>query len=88
MSRHNTALLRNTFRHWQQAGPNSRQHSFFPLSWGQVFRSRIGSMRKALKGRAEFFFMDAPYTLEPEAVDDRAVAESGGAAGAVGRSWW
>lgn len=115
----------------------------------QVFRGRIGSMRKALKSRAEFFFVDAPYTVgkpgaappvggrargggaaecrsqaastqaepkagprhvalysaspclasdkdwmnapipaEPEAADEQAVAESGGASGAVGRSWW
>ena len=52
-----------------------------------VFRSRIGSLRKGLKSRAEFFFVDAPYLVE--AADDAETAESdgGGSAGA-GRSWW
>ena len=54
----------------------------------QIFRSRIGSMRKALKSRAEFFFVDAPFPVAPEAADEQAVAESGGSSGAVGRSWW
>jgi hypothetical protein len=45
-------------------------------------------MRKALKSRAELVFLDAPYPVEPEAADEQAVADSGGAAGAVGRSWW
>jgi len=58
-----------------------------PRPWPkQIFRSRIGSLRKALKSRAEFFFVDAPYPAEP--ADDQAVAESGGAAGQQGRSWW
>lgn len=51
----------------------------------QVFRSRIGSMRKALKGRAEFLFLDAPFAAEGDAA---AVAESGGDASQPGRSWW
>lgn len=29
----------------------------------QTFRSRIGSMRKALKSRLEFTFIDAPYEV-------------------------
>ena len=45
-------------------------------------------MRKALKGRAEFVFMDAPFPVEPQDADAQAVAESGGDAGALGRSWW
>jgi len=39
-----------------------------------TFRSRVGSLRKGLKSRAEFFFVDAPW-------------EAGEAAGG-GRSWW
>lgn len=54
----------------------------------QIFRGRVGSMRKALKGRAEFVFCDAPFPVEPQHADAQAVAESGGAAGALGRSWW
>lgn len=53
--------------------------------WPQVFRSRIGSMRKALKSRAEFLFLDAPFLAEGDAA---AVAESGGDASQPGRSWW
>lgn len=56
------------------------------LQNGEVFRSRIGSLRKALKSRAEFFFMDAPYLAEPDS--DAAVADSGGERGLQGCSWW
>lgn len=56
------------------------------LAYPQVFRSRIGSLRKALKSRAEFFFMDAPYLAEPDS--DAAVADSGGERGLQGCSWW
>ena len=52
----------------------------------QVFRSRIGSLRKALKSRAEFCFVDAPYAVDAGLADDQAVRESGGAGG--GRTWW
>lgn len=51
----------------------------------QIFRSRIGSMRKALKSRAEFVFVDAPFLAEGDAA---AVAESGGDSSQQGRSWW
>lgn len=51
----------------------------------QIFRSRIGSLRKALKSRAEFVFMDAPFLAEGDAA---AVAESGGDSSQQGRSWW
>ena len=47
------------------------------LQNAEVFRSRIGSLRKGLKSRAEFFFVDAPYLVEAE-----------DAAKSVGRSWW
>ncbi|KAL4448145.1 hypothetical protein ABPG75_005364 [Micractinium tetrahymenae] len=56
------------------------------LQNAEVFRSRIGSLRKALKSRAEFVFLDAPYLAEPGS--DAAVAESGGERGSPGRSWW
>lgn len=50
------------------------------------FRTKIGSMRKALKSRAEFVFVDAPYTAEPTSA--QAVADAGGASESQGRSWW
>lgn len=31
----------------------------------EMFRNRIGSMRKALKSRVEFVFVDAPHAVEP-----------------------
>jgi predicted esterase len=43
-------------------------------------------MRKALKSRAEFVFVDAPYLAEGATAQD--VVESGGSAGAEGRNWW
>jgi predicted esterase len=52
----------------------------------QIFRSRIGSMRKALKSRAEFVFVDAPYLAE--AATEQDIAESGGSSTAEGRTWW
>ena len=58
------------------------------LQNSDIFKSRIGSMRKALKSRADLVFVDAPYLVAPAEADDQAVAESGGAAGAQGRSWW
>ena len=50
----------------------------------QVFKSRIGSLRKGLKSRVEFVFMDAPYSVEAADVDE--LQENGG--GEQGRSWW
>ncbi|PRW45017.1 Glucose-induced degradation 4 [Chlorella sorokiniana] len=55
------------------------------LQNGEIFRSRIGSLRKALKSRAEFVFVDAPFPAEGDA---SAVAESGGDSSQQGRSWW
>ncbi len=49
----------------------------------QIFRNRIGSVRKALKSRVEFVFLDAPYLAE--AADAEEVREAGG--GELGRSW-
>jgi pimeloyl-ACP methyl ester carboxylesterase len=43
-------------------------------------------MRKALKSRAEFIFVDAPYLAE--AATEQDVAESGGSTAAEGRTWW
>lgn len=52
----------------------------------QVFCSRIGSLRKALRSRAEFVCIDAPYPSEPEG--QQSVDDSDGTAGSLGRSWW
>jgi hypothetical protein len=56
------------------------------LQNSEVFRTRIGSLRKALKSRAEFVFVDAPFPAEP--ANAQAVADSGGATGSQGLSWW
>ena len=49
----------------------------------QVFSSRIGSVRKALKSRVEFVFVDAPQLADPEP------SEAGGTSERpVGRTWW
>mmetsp|Transcript_24278 Transcript_24278/g.57871 ORF Transcript_24278/g.57871 Transcript_24278/m.57871 type:complete len:240 (+) Transcript_24278:44-763(+) len=50
----------------------------------QLFRDRIGSMRKALKSRAEFLFVDAPFKASDLS---RAIPASGNAP-STGRSWW
>jgi hypothetical protein len=49
----------------------------------QGFRKRIGSMRKALKARLEFVFVDAPSIAGSV---DEAEALEGGQPG--GRTWW
>lgn len=49
----------------------------------QVFRSRIGSLRKGLKSRVEFVFLDAPFLAEAADADE--LRETGG--GEAGRSW-
>jgi hypothetical protein len=36
-------------------------HGF--MQTGSSFRSRVGSLRKALKSRAEFEFVDAPFLV-------------------------
>mmetsp|Transcript_15387 Transcript_15387/g.43030 ORF Transcript_15387/g.43030 Transcript_15387/m.43030 type:complete len:251 (+) Transcript_15387:67-819(+) len=50
----------------------------------QVFRNRLGSMRKALKSRAEIIFLDAPWVIGD--VSNEVVASAGGRAD--GRTWW
>jgi len=45
----------------------------------EVFRNRIGSIRKGLKSQAEFVFVDAPYLAE---ADEQAARDAGG------RSWF
>lgn len=45
---------------------------------GSVFRNKIGSMRKAMKRRAEFVFVDAPFVVK-ELQDGQEQQ---------GRSWW
>lgn len=63
----------------------------------QVFRSRIGSLRKALKSRVEFVFVDAPFPAQglpggaaaaAAAADDGEEGEEGVQGGSGGRSWW
>ncbi len=51
----------------------------------QIFRARIGSLRKALKSRADLVFIDGPHALT--ATDDSLAAEAG-AASANQRAWW
>jgi predicted esterase len=64
-----------------------------------IFKSRIGSMRKALKSRLEFVFIDAPFMASPSALasqssqgpqqaSEEAADESGTEAVGQGRSWW
>ena len=50
----------------------------------QVFRGRIGSMRKALKSRAEFIFVDAQHEAKGEEAEIRAA----GGTGDHPRTWW
>jgi dihydrofolate reductase len=59
-------------------------HGF--LQSGKFFRERIGSMRKALKSRAVFHFVDAPFKVSGE-VAIAAVGASGGPRSG-GRTWW
>ncbi|PNW85977.1 hypothetical protein CHLRE_03g201439v5 [Chlamydomonas reinhardtii] len=51
----------------------------------EIFRSRLGSARKALKSRVEFVFVDAPYEAQglPGSEDPEEVQ-----GGRDGRSWW
>ncbi len=50
----------------------------------QVFSGRMGSMRKALKSRAEFIFMDAPHGAKGEEAEIRAT----GGTEDHPRTWW
>ena len=50
----------------------------------QVFSGKIGSMRKALKSRAEFIFIDAPHEAQGEEAETRAA----GGTGEHPRTWW
>lgn len=50
----------------------------------QVFRGRIGSLRKGLKSRADFFFVDAPHLAKGEEAEIRAA----GGSGDHPRAWW
>jgi Serine hydrolase (FSH1) len=52
----------------------------------QVFKSRMGSWRKALKSRAEFVFIDAPHILEDGESFDGESEEA--QLGTCGRAWW
>ncbi|GBF87771.1 hypothetical protein Rsub_00482 [Raphidocelis subcapitata] len=59
-------------------------HGF--MQTGALFRSRIGSMRKALKSRAEFEFLDAPFQVA-DAVTPEQLAQFGGNGGG-GLTWF
>ncbi|BDA48958.1 Esterase OVCA2 [Coccomyxa sp. Obi] len=54
------------------------------LQNAEVFRGRIGSLRKGLKSRAEFFFVDAPHLAQGEEAEIRAA----GGTGDHPRAWW
>ena len=61
------------------------------LQNAELFRSRIGSLRKGLKSRAEFFFVDAPYLVEAAAdagAEEEAAESDAGGSTSTGRSWW
>ena len=77
-------------RGWQTGSVRARAPTGPPLcTHAQVFRSRLGSMRKALKSRAEFVFVDAPHeersapALGGGEEQQQAVEERRG----VGRTW-
>lgn len=70
------------------------------LQDASIFRSKIGSMRKALKSRLEFVFLDAPFAASPDAatlsslglkpsqsIEDKSDAEET-TVQLQGRSWW
>lgn len=44
-----------------------------------TFRSKIGSLRKAMKNRADFIFIDGPYPIKETENGETEV---------VGRAWW
>ena len=52
-----------------------------------VFRERTGSLRKAVKGVAELFFVDAPHSAAGAFPDSDKTALGGGDDGDV-RGWW
>eukprot|EP01025_Chloroclados_australasicus_P016937 TRINITY_DN1863_c0_g1_i1.p2 TRINITY_DN1863_c0_g1~~TRINITY_DN1863_c0_g1_i1.p2 ORF type:complete len:236 (-),score=12.64 TRINITY_DN1863_c0_g1_i1:753-1460(-) len=50
----------------------------------ELFRSRIGSIRKALKSKANFLFLDAPYAADNSIFENGSNQEERG----EGRSWF
>ncbi|MEW5301743.1 MAG: hypothetical protein WDW36_004581 [Sanguina aurantia] len=59
----------------------------------EVFRTRLGSLRKALKSRVEFVFLDAPFLVGPAPLAGDSLSTSdadanGDAPAQQGRSWW
>ncbi|GAX85192.1 hypothetical protein CEUSTIGMA_g12610.t1 [Chlamydomonas eustigma] len=67
------------------------------LQNSEVFRSRIGSVRKALKSRLEFEFVEGPYeatfgrgisNTSSEETSENIDTSSAPGQQAVGRSWW
>ncbi|KAK9830318.1 hypothetical protein WJX72_010963 [[Myrmecia] bisecta] len=55
------------------------------LQNAETFRAKIGSVRKALKSRAEFFFVDAPHPVQIQ--DEQQVQAEGGTRDSP-RAWW
>ena len=51
----------------------------------QVFRARVGSLRKALKSRADLVFVDGPHAVTAA---DGVLAAEAGAASTHQRAWW
>ena len=51
----------------------------------QVFRARLGSLRKALKSRADFVFVNGPHAVT---ATDGTLAAEAGAASTHQRAWW
>ncbi|KAK3278159.1 hypothetical protein CYMTET_13886 [Cymbomonas tetramitiformis] len=54
----------------------------------EAFRHRTGSLRKALKSKAEFIFVDAPVTAVPLAADDEQACGGDSTVGVGLRGWW
>lgn len=60
----------------------------------QIFKQRIGSLRKALRNKADFFFVDAPFLASSPNTgvlvteEDASGTQNRAVAAASGRSWW
>ncbi|KAK9844194.1 hypothetical protein WJX81_007736 [Elliptochloris bilobata] len=51
----------------------------------EVFRARVGSMRKALKSRADLIFVNGPHAVT---ITDATLAAEAGGASVEQRAWW
>lgn len=56
----------------------------------QIFRSKIGSTRKGLKSKCDFFFVDAPFPAVSAPIEEDEAAENDTNVGQQdpGNSWW